>query len=227
MESKQIAELRARLEENEIELQQNRGEISVLKKQIREKDLESRLRLNEVVALKLKTRDLQTQLHDNSLKCESLEEPSLFLSTSKNSSYATKHPKRAPNEKATSLDQHKTKRNETSSSSKSFFLAKTSNQTQNDLLCRLEEAEQRCLDQKKTFEHAKQQWAEEKVRVLKYQERLQNCYVQMHRHAKVLEEKVRHLTARLEYFEADDLNINSRFRPTITEETDEDFSLEV
>ena len=88
-----------------------------------------------------------------------------------------------------------------------------------DLISRLKAAEKRCVEQKNQFELARQQWAEEKAKVLKYQERLQNCYVQMLRHARVLEEKVQSLTLQLEHFGEDDA-LRIKPWPTIDEEVD-------
>ena len=216
--SEKNAKLRARLEENEIELQQNKGEISVLKRQVREKSLEARQRLREIVALKSQNRDLLARLKQYSLKSGNTKECVSCRSSQNVSSNQTRTSKKsncAEFVKEDALDFFHTDLNALTTLSR------------NDLLYRLEVAKQRFFDQRQKFESAQLQWAVEKATVLKYQERLQSCYVQIHQQAKILEQKVRFLTERLEV-EAHELN--ERHNSLIygaNEKLDIQFSLEV
>ena len=72
-------------------------------------------------------------------------------------------------------------------------------QGEKEELCkRLQVAEQRCASQEQAFEREKQQWAQDKSKVIKYQKVLQDNYVQMYKRSHALEQEVKSLTARLQ-----------------------------
>ena len=190
--------LRVRLEEHEIELQQKLGEISLLKRQVKERDSEAKTRFNEILALRSKNRELSSRLDQSEAKSSRLEKEVTASAFTTLSASKLDFPSSCQETRSRTnnsyvhgpflypvFDESKSKRD--------FSLEQKS-----VLAGRLHVAEQRCVETELEFAREKQKWTEDKAKVLRYQKQLQGNYVQMYKHSYVLERQVQILTAQLQ-----------------------------
>ena len=216
------AVMRAQLEENEIELQQQRGEISVLKRQIKEKQEELTLRSNEIFALKSHNRELNSHLsrresENQSLQIQLNEENVRLVTLEQHLAATSLHPITSPvdaialtsslstNELPVFQNSSAAYSNEYTQNCKSYGITQAANTNaefypgeREELYRRLEAIELQMFQQEELFEREQKQWAEDKCKVIKYQKLLQENYVQMYKRSHVLEREVKHLRSELQ-----------------------------
>ena len=222
-----LSDAHARLEENEMEVQQQRGEIALLKQQLKENRGELSQRSNELVGLKAQNRDLTSQLsfrksENQSLQIQLQEEKKKVTDFEQNFAGANLQPDArvlTGSHSTNELGGYRVAQpayvtnfsinpglygDQTSSFS---FEPKTSAVNlsspfypgeREELYRQLQAMEHRMALQKETFKKEQQQWAEDKRKVIKYQKLLQENYVQMYKRSHVLEREVKQLKTQLQ-----------------------------
>ena len=187
-----------------MQLQQKQGEISLLKRSIKEKQLETKERFGEVIALRKENRNLQIRLKEQDIKIIELEK-------------IWKHNKHAAIFEVQNSPIHE-------NHYKSTFAFPTAH---SQILSRLTMAEQTCAKQQQQFAEEKNRWAAEKSTVVNYQRLLQSNYERMHEYAKALEQKVETLTRQLQHVDVNETPQDVNLKYSDEETKDFYYSLEV
>lgn len=221
-----VTTLHARLEEGEVEIQQQRGEISVLKRQVVENRNKLSQRSHELLALKSYNRDLASQLAqheaDNQSLVEQVNEQRLHitdlercLTTASQRAFLATDSRGLPTSQSayefSTFDQPQNLSSRFSSHGNAYntegqaaFVNRFQSpvdgfysQEKETLSRQLHAAEQKLALKEKEFDRERQQWAEDKRKVIKYQKLLQENYVQMYKRSHALERQVKSLTSQL------------------------------
>ena len=225
---KRDSSLQSRLEESEVEMQQQRGEISLLKRQVVEKQNELSQRSYELLALKSHNRDLTLQLTqqeaDNNLLVQQLNDQKNQIAELEHLLAASTTGHRYPPAKnrlqTSSRSVYDLSTFDSKPDSTNRYLAygkslnsETSTVPLGDLHSPVETfhpgeketlhkqlwaIEQQLVVREQEFDRERQQWAEDKRKVIKYQKLLQENYVQMYKRSQNLEREVKSLTSQLQ-----------------------------
>nr|CAB3262206.1 uncharacterized protein LOC100178688 [Phallusia mammillata] len=174
------AELRARIDENESQIQHKNGEVAHLKRQLKEKQIELTQRTGEAVALRTRNRELCALL-----KRRDVEAAQLSAKLQESDHVVSELERRLDDPLAPSGDD------------RNYLAPLKRDIDTDDLLRRVEEMERRSAAQAEQFEKERQQWAQEKSRVIRYQKQLQLNYVQMYKRSQALEDEIDLLTSQL------------------------------
>jgi len=179
-QSHDVAELRARLEENESVMQQKHGEISHLKHQLKERQIEVTQRTGDVIALRNRNRELQARLRERdvdtaelSAKLEEKDQKMADLGkrlreaeySLGNLSISGERQKDLDSDPREDLGYSASVERGRDGSSAGACLAGLS---RDELLRRLEELELRFEEQGREFEKERRRWAEEKNKVIRF-----------------------------------------------------------
>ena len=170
-------------EELNWELQQKAGEISLLKAQLKDTKEDTTNKSTDMIALRTQVRDLtlerdqqNTEIHAMAAKLHQSQEELDQLQEKLNLSQ-------------TQLDQTKQTLNTPKDTISNSATLPDS---------QLEKLDKELSDTKAIFLHEKEQWMDEKNKVVRYQKHLQLNYVQVMRKNKMLEDEVEQLTLELE-----------------------------
>ena len=199
--NKDYTELKSKLEEAQWDLCQKTGEISLLKSQLKESKEETSNRNNDLVGLKNQIKDtnqdkaelvreierLQTDLQEarQSQSQSDSSEPQSKDAVSSSTQYS---PKGTP--PATELVP-----NGNTSSNGACSISPTTVEGLRAELLRVQVDLEKC---RVAFDKEREQWFEEKNKVIRYQKHLQLNYVQMYRKNKMLEAEVEQLMVEIE-----------------------------
>ncbi|XP_064630105.1 leucine zipper putative tumor suppressor 2 homolog isoform X2 [Lineus longissimus] len=186
---KDLVESKSKLEETKWTLQQKSGEISLLKSQLKEAKEDLSGKQNETLVLKTQVKDYQEALENKNRDIQSLEKE--VFSSHKQLRQSTE----ALDKLCSDIKPHRSIQ-EGASQTDSCVLDKS--EKDKGLLKRYEALKTEKEEQEVIFEHEKNQWLDEKNKVICYQKQLQLNYVQMYRKNKMLETEVEQLMLDLE-----------------------------
>lgn len=226
--------LRGRLEETEWNLCQKTGEISLLKSQLKDCQLEQTTKGHELLQIRNEYREVRDQLEKSEEESTNLK---INLSEQDKETERLKHQIRqlslASNNSEQKFVNHNEENKECSSSNKSeenvnrrLQLSEKEGFNRDFIHFSYASSNSECDEvnklkvemeiKRKNFDKERRIWAQEKEKVLKYQRQLQMNYIQMYRRTKSLEAEIESLTIELEL---DKTGIKNNFNNTDTTHT--------
>jgi alkylated DNA repair dioxygenase AlkB len=187
-----LSKSKSKLEETNWTLQQKSGEISLLKSQLKEAKDELSGKQNETLVLKTQMKDYQDILDDKNRDIECLEQD-VYNSRKQLRQSTEALDKLCSNTKPAVMI-----REGASQTDPRVLGVSDESDKVKSLLEGFEHLKAEKEDQELVFEHEKNQWLDEKNKVICYQKQLQLNYVQMYRKNKMLETEVEQLMLDLE-----------------------------
>lgn len=207
-------QLGPRLEETKWEVCQKSGEISLLKQQLKELQADLAQRAGELVTLRGQLREVRSELHACHARLQEAHTASrtrtLELEVCENELQRRKSENELLREKMSRLEEESARLREAQHSREEQQLTndseelKASKQHVDRLKAELAYERQRLSDQAAAFVGERQSWEEEKNKVIRYQKRLQQNYIQMYTRNRELHRSLRELSLELESREQDD-----------------------
>ncbi|XP_056627332.1 leucine zipper putative tumor suppressor 2 homolog [Triplophysa dalaica] len=218
-------QLGPRLEETKWEVCQKSGEISLLKQQLKDLQADLAQRAGELVTLRGQMREVRLELHTSHARLQEAHTASrtrtLELEVCENELQRRKSESELLREKMSRLEEESARlcealnahhvhsrgggasREEQKLTNDSED-SKASKQHVDRLKAELAYERQRLSDQAAAFEGERQSWEGEKNKVIRYQKRLQQNYIQMYTRNRELQRSLRQLSLELESREQDD-----------------------
>ncbi|XP_028332429.1 leucine zipper putative tumor suppressor 2 homolog [Gouania willdenowi] len=205
-------QLGPRLEETEWEVCQKSGEISLLKQQLKEVQNELSQRVGDVVSLRGQLRDARGELANTQAQLQEanghVRTRTLELEVCENELQRRKSEAELLREKMGRLEAELANKGPGNRQCQVFQEAQEKEEEDQDemerMRAQLAYERQRAEQQTGVFEEERRVWREEKDKVIRYQQQLQENYVQMYRRNKELELMLQELSLELEESREDD-----------------------
>ncbi len=184
---------------------QKSGEISLLKQQLKDLQADLAQRVGELVTLRGQLREVRAELQTSQNHLQEAHTAShtrtLELEVCENELQRRKSENELLREKMSRLDDESSHLRLSADDSEEL---KASKQQVERLKAELAYDRQRSSDHASAFQSERKSWEEEKDKVIRYQNQLQQNYVQMYKRNRDLERSLRQLSLELESREQDD-----------------------